>query len=633
MSQETPPEVPSVTASSPYLDQLAQLASPVPNLAATLSTQIEHEADEENVSFLRTRLPTPPPPLDESESYYPIASRSSRSTYMSESSTPPPLRDARTGQVISRTDSESQRRMRRAVAAARQAYQSLDDNDAEPSYASRVSRQSYPSYSGWAPGSSDDESDSQSVLPGGSQSSAQLYNEWSSRMRELRSARSTRGDLSRLLDQVSETHSELEAYLRPSQERRLAPQAAPRSRAHLPLPQYLLDRERNAPNNDESDRSSPRGNNDADTLRLEQRRRQQLLIEMQARAMRAPTESHRQRYMEGACSAGVSKSLEQTIRYLGCIRTCSTEEEQIDAAKDAGLLRQEYAHDWQDFFFHPLTIQPPYESSWFSMGSIFAGTQRAAGASCLTLPHVATRYPSGSDSVSRRRARAERMLQEDASTSYTATSRSRAHPTPAVNLPSISDAVPTGEEWPVKVAIHGVDYSNMTLTGTMEASNVPDKSSPSHESSITTYLEGEIIDFNHFTLETKSFNANARIDATYWRKLEPFKHLSDEQMVKNILSRRWLSEDLMSNYVLMRWKGRQTRRQCMLNQAQLSSEKCFVKPSDAQSSLTISGFYYVSLKRDNGHVEGLYYDPSSTPYQHLSLSAESKRTFPTYTFM
>lgn len=60
-------------------------------------------------------------------------------------------------------------------------------------------------------------------------------------------------------------------------------------------------------------------------------------------------------------------------------------------------------------------------------------------------------------------------------------------------------------------------------------------------------------------------------------------------------------------------------------------EKCFVTPSDAQTALTISGFYYVSLRREDGHVEGLYYDQHSNPYQHLSLMPE-KRTFPAYTF-
>lgn len=61
------------------------------------------------------------------------------------------------------------------------------------------------------------------------------------------------------------------------------------------------------------------------------------------------------------------------------------------------------------------------------------------------------------------------------------------------------------------------------------------------------------------------------------------------------------------------------------------AEKCFVTPSDAQTALTISGFYYVSLRREDGHVEGLYYDPHSNPYQHLSLMPE-KRTFPAYSF-
>ena len=61
------------------------------------------------------------------------------------------------------------------------------------------------------------------------------------------------------------------------------------------------------------------------------------------------------------------------------------------------------------------------------------------------------------------------------------------------------------------------------------------------------------------------------------------------------------------------------------------TEKHFVTPSEAESSLTISGFYYVSLRRSDGHVEGLYYDPHSTPYQHLSLKP-AKRHFPAYSF-
>ncbi|KAI7168415.1 hypothetical protein KC324_g11598 [Hortaea werneckii] len=45
--------------------------------------------------------------------------------------------------------------------------------------------------------------------------------------------------------------------------------------------------------------------------------------------------------------------------------------------------------------------------------------------------------------------------------------------------------------------------------------------------------------------------------------------------------------------------------------------------------LTISGFYYIVLDRQTGCVEGLYYDPASTPFQRLKLrgcsSSQSRR--------
>ena len=513
--------------------------------------------DDENVSFLRTRLPTPPTHFDGRTANF-IEPGTLRRTQMPDSGSLPSSRDARTGQVISRTDTESQRRMRRLMAAQQASYH---DSTAEPNWPSRVSGQSHPSYSGWAPGSSDDEEEPYPLLSTGTQSSAQVYNEWSSRMRELRAARSTRGDLSQLLEQVTETQNELEAYIRPTREARQALHPSARSSTHLPLPQYLLDRERNGDDNEDPDWRRSERNDDRAALILEQRRRQQLLSEMQQRVSRGPNESHRQRNTEMPSSGAVLKPLEDTIRYLGRIRTCNTEDEHVEAAKDAGLLRQEYAHEWDDFFFHPTTIDPPSESSWLKIGGNFAGTQRAAGAASLHLPHIAggPRVETGS----RRRVRTERMYQEvfDRASAYVAsrspdTARSsRMYSMHVVSPPSSSDRSLDGEEWPVKVSIHGVDYSTMTMTGTMEASNVPDKSSPSHVSSITTYLEGEIIDFNRHTLETKTFNANARVDGTYWRKLEPFKQLTDEQMVKSLLSKRWINEVLMKNWVLMRWKG------------------------------------------------------------------------------
>lgn len=43
-----------------------------------------------------------------------------------------------------------------------------------------------------------------------------------------------------------------------------------------------------------------------------------------------------------------------------------------------------------------------------------------------------------------------------------------------------------------------------------------------------------------------------------------------------------------------------------------------------QFGLSISGFYYVSLRRSDGHLEGLYFDPHSVPYQHLQMMPEHK---------
>jgi len=576
MSQATPPDTTGdspVIVSGPYLEHFAQLASPVLDLAATLATSHELEADDENVSFLRTRLPTPPTDLDSSTADF-IDSGMSQTTQMPTSATIPPLRDARTGQVISRTGSESQRRTQNLTVPQQATSHSTN---AEHTWASRTFGHNYPGYAGWAPGSSDEEEEPIPISSNNTQSSAQVYNEWSSRMRELRAARSTRGDLSQLLEQVIETQNELDAYMRPTREARQALQTAARSRNHLPLPQYLLERERHGEDNEDNDRRRPQRNHDRNAMILEQQRQQQqqqqrqqqrqqqLLTEMQQRVSRAQNDSHRQRSTDMPSPGARLKPLEDAIKYLGYIRSQATEEERIEAAMDAGLLHEGKPQEWNDFVCHTIHIEPPPESSWLKPGGSFAGTQRAAGAACLHLPYLA-RGPH-LEASSRRRMRSERLYQEEfeRATTYAAArtsnpGRNRAlYSTELLNPQSLGEKPHDGEEWPVKVVIHGVNYSDMTLTGTMEASNVPDKTSPSHESSITTYLEGEIIDFNLHSLETKTFNANARVDGTYWRKLEPFKQLSDEQMVKNLLSKSWINDVLMKNWVLMRWKGRERR--------------------------------------------------------------------------
>lgn len=91
----------------------------------------------------------------------------------------------------------------------------------------------------------------------------------------------------------------------------------------------------------------------------------------------------------------------------------------------------------------------------------------------------------------------------------------------------------------------------------MEAFNVPDKTSPTKESSITTFLEGDIIDFNIHTLATKRWNATLDEDGKHWRQLEPFKIMADDEVVRALTSKKWFEEELSKKWILMRWKGKQ----------------------------------------------------------------------------
>lgn len=217
-----------------------------------------------------------------------------------------------------------------------------------------------------------------------------------------------------------------------------------------------------------------------------------------------------------------------------------------------------------------------------------------------------------------------------------------------------------GVAWPVQVVIHAVDFEAMTLSAEMVAFGVPGPNSsttsfPSprrfnqmqtegtstwthdggnnlptnthnpNRKSITTYLEGEILDLRRTSFLTERFTSSPQIDATYWRKLEPFRNFSsDSELASKLVSRSFLTE-MNREYLLMRWK-----------------ERCFVRPlhdtetesvdggngenketpSESTCGLTISGFYFVCMRRRDGNVEGFYYDTQSSPYQYLCLERE-----------
>lgn len=211
------------------------------------------------------------------------------------------------------------------------------------------------------------------------------------------------------------------------------------------------------------------------------------------------------------------------------------------------------------------------------------------------------------------------------------------------------------ERWAVRVSVHAVDYDSMTVQGTMEAFDVP--SGPSvprpgeivqpPPSTFSTFLEGELVDLSKHTLATHSWPTSSADDARYWRRLEPFASMSDHDMAKAVMDPGWLSTELRDRYVLMRLKEKCFVRECLTERdgrssASGSSRGSSPAPSqsggnetragpssssgggdnDGRGLLSISGFYYISMRRSDGHIDGLYSDPASSPYQELQLDPE-----------
>ncbi|KAK4554888.1 hypothetical protein LTR86_008036 [Recurvomyces mirabilis] len=232
------------------------------------------------------------------------------------------------------------------------------------------------------------------------------------------------------------------------------------------------------------------------------------------------------------------------------------------------------------------------------------------------------------------------------------------------------------DHWPVRVTLHTIDWDKMTLQGTMEAYDVPQhpaslsilgnngserpkagkKSTP-----IITYLEGHIIDLRTHSFltplttapEDKSGNtANTTIsptaelafpstttatDAKNWLRLPPFNTLPPtkstdplptlslaDTAANTLLSTQALNHDLLEKYIFMRWKER-----CFIH---TPNDPCPEKTSHSSTAsgdqdrghgLTISGFYYVSLRRADGKVEGVYFDPGCSPFQCLRLQGKA----------
>ena len=477
---------------------------------------------------------------------------------------------------------DSRRRARRqgdASADARRQIPSWDNSWADQHHGGTDT------YGGWAPGTAEDARASQG-LRRSDMSSAQLYNQWSSRMREMRSNRSgesqgdRRQELLRTAREISRFHEQLEAptisesAVR-STTRMLAPrQEPPPHHSTQYLERYIWDRERGSG-------ERPEDHREEDLLPSQSqhessRARQRMFYAIEANRQRVRQNENegqigppliRQHYLEDPTAAAPeNKSVNFEVLITRITRLCR--DEAFDCERERKELLDPIHHTLQvepdDRISDYLSLPPPPTSSWLHSSDAFSGAQQAA-------PPVCSRHRS-ERSAARSNLRpphpGRRAQVQQINPNY------RPRDTPPVETitrsPSPGSDKPP-QRWPVRVRIEHVDYETMTLSGTMEAFNstgdfpplpgstpttpsLDDYAPPS--SSVKSFMQGEIIDFRTHTLESTNFHdAKPRIDANNWRRLGPWKTMSDAEVAKSVCSRKWIENELWGAWILMRWKG------------------------------------------------------------------------------
>jgi hypothetical protein len=331
-------------------------------------------------------------------------------------------------------------------------------------------------------------------------------------------------------------------------------------------------------------------------------------------------------------SSRISPLLESAVNYLDHVRDCYSYDESLSLALDHGLFAPEC---YDDLITDKGSSPCPQPSSWLAPGAIYRGTQHTTTSSKAS----SLRTPSAFDAT-------RPWL------GHISSPHSRSIPPSFSGNPFAYLSLPprdVQDRWPVKVTVQAVDLGNMTMAGTMEAFDVPNTTHSSTETGtqappITTYLEGQIIDLNIHTFLTPakpphpgaiSFPpTTAQTDASYWRNLPPFSSMkADEDVARAMLSRAQMDE-IMSEWIFMRWKER-----CFIHS---EADLCHGHTqratagegddNDLNHGLTISGFYYVSLRRADGNIDGLYFDTKTSPYQHLKLAARSGGTLGSWQF-
>ena len=531
-----------------YLEQLVDLASSVPDLASTWSSPTDQSAEHSSLSFLRS-----------SSTQIRQPSRSStRGTSLPGASLPNVT-------AFSRFSGDSQRRMRRAIAQTRRYTPAQLQELGDSREVSHGWRRPYTDsgYQGWAPGSSDHEAEvldhhlameDRLRVPSDEdilwrQSPEQISDPVEEQRPVTNEESWSRWGQSHFAENAAEAEPTVtESSLRTTallQAVRRHSRFSPRSRNYLE--NYILERERHSNNGSGHNDNHGRRNQDVHSSYSSRLQRHHIDLTEEADDSH-PYTTHGMTVDQPRTPSRPSRSnntptcLEKCIKYLEQLNFCESHAERIRVATICGFIRDDkYIYPQDDFILDTRNIAKPHETSWLKPGVVFSGSQHAAaGSSPSHLANLIRNSPHRSEL----RALSSQRDNEEGTRHPSRTGA----PKPDTN----------DERWPVKVTVHSMNDAEKTLCGTMEALWVPDRTSPTKKSSITTYLEGEIIDFDNFTLQTKTYKAGAQIDATYWRKLAPFRDMFDDEIARNLTSKKFHQEALSARWVLMRWKGKST---------------------------------------------------------------------------
>jgi hypothetical protein len=229
-----------------------------------------------------------------------------------------------------------------------------------------------------------------------------------------------------------------------------------------------------------------------------------------------------------------------------------------------------------------------------------------------------------------------------------------------IEFQGIQSIPSTGERWDVKLQITGFDPKVGKLCGCMETLALPSKP-------VLTFWEGEVIDNVNNFFFTGRWNASPKVDLHYWSQFHAFSPLRPlvyhEVVSSASLSRtlrlssrdhhhdHYLDRDARgskveltraladSRWIFIRIKELYFLHTPSSSPSSPSSPASPYSPSPSSpspppfshlapspsSSMSISGFYYCCLDRQDGTINAYYFDPESLPNQNLILSPRHRK--------